>query len=161
MSLTDRIRSRFKAFAIHLGISALVAASAAALVFLVWFPYPFREISGGQSLFGLVVAVDVVLGPLLTWVVFDRRKPRSELVRDLAVISLIQMAALLYGLATVYQVRPLYLVHEVDRFRVIAQADFLGADVDKEIKAIVNESAEFAKDSPEPPLEELWTDIYA
>ncbi len=33
--------------------------------------------------------------------------------------------------------------------------------IDKEIKAIVNESAEFAKDSPEPHLDELWTDIYA
>ena len=34
-------------------------------------------------------------------------------------------------------------------------------DVDKEIKAIVNESAKFAQESPEPALEELWTDIYA
>jgi len=33
--------------------------------------------------------------------------------------------------------------------------------IDKEIKAIVNESAEFSKTSPEPDLEELWTDIYA
>ncbi|WP_323033015.1 pyruvate dehydrogenase (acetyl-transferring) E1 component subunit alpha [Paracoccus sp. (in: a-proteobacteria)] len=33
--------------------------------------------------------------------------------------------------------------------------------IDKEIKDIVNDSAEFAKESPEPPLEELWTDIYA
>jgi pyruvate dehydrogenase E1 component alpha subunit len=33
--------------------------------------------------------------------------------------------------------------------------------IDKEIKAIVNESAEFSKQSPEPALEELWTDIYA
>ena len=33
--------------------------------------------------------------------------------------------------------------------------------IDKEIKAIVNESAEFAKNSPEPELTELWTDIYA
>ena len=33
--------------------------------------------------------------------------------------------------------------------------------IDKEIKAVVNESAEFAKESPEPALEELWTDIYA
>jgi pyruvate dehydrogenase E1 component alpha subunit len=33
--------------------------------------------------------------------------------------------------------------------------------IDKDIKAIVNESAEFSKESPEPPLEELWTDIYA
>lgn len=33
--------------------------------------------------------------------------------------------------------------------------------VDKEIKAVVNESAQFAQDSPEPDLSELWTDIYA
>jgi len=33
--------------------------------------------------------------------------------------------------------------------------------IDKEIKAVVNKSAEFAKESPEPALEELWTDIYA
>ncbi|MBU2999001.1 pyruvate dehydrogenase (acetyl-transferring) E1 component subunit alpha [Roseovarius nubinhibens] len=32
--------------------------------------------------------------------------------------------------------------------------------IDKEIKSIVNESAEFAKTSPEPELSELWTDIY-
>ena len=33
--------------------------------------------------------------------------------------------------------------------------------IDKEIKEIVNKSADFAKTSPEPALEELWTDIYA
>ncbi len=33
--------------------------------------------------------------------------------------------------------------------------------IDKDIKDIVNESAEFAKESPEPDLKELWTDIYA
>jgi pyruvate dehydrogenase E1 component alpha subunit len=33
--------------------------------------------------------------------------------------------------------------------------------IDKEIKDIVSEAAEFAKDSPEPQLSELWTDIYA
>ena len=33
--------------------------------------------------------------------------------------------------------------------------------IDKEIKDIVNDSAEFSKESPEPPESELWTDIYA
>src|SRR6056297_3475407 len=32
--------------------------------------------------------------------------------------------------------------------------------IDKEIKEIVNEAAEFAKESPEPPVDELYTDIY-
>jgi pyruvate dehydrogenase E1 component alpha subunit len=33
--------------------------------------------------------------------------------------------------------------------------------IDKEIKGVVNAAAEFSKESPEPALEELWTDIYA
>ena len=33
--------------------------------------------------------------------------------------------------------------------------------IDREIKEIVNDSAEFAKQSPEPALSELWTDIVA
>jgi len=33
--------------------------------------------------------------------------------------------------------------------------------IDKEIKATVNEAADYSRESPEPALEELWTDIYA
>jgi pyruvate dehydrogenase E1 component alpha subunit len=33
--------------------------------------------------------------------------------------------------------------------------------IDKDIKSVVNASADFAKDSPLPELAELWTDIYA
>ena len=33
--------------------------------------------------------------------------------------------------------------------------------IDKEIKEIVNSCAEYAKENPEVPAEELWTDIYA
>ena len=33
--------------------------------------------------------------------------------------------------------------------------------IDKEIKAIINEAAQFAQDSPEPDEAELWTDVYA
>ncbi|MGV8988375.1 MAG: pyruvate dehydrogenase (acetyl-transferring) E1 component subunit alpha [Cypionkella sp.] len=33
--------------------------------------------------------------------------------------------------------------------------------IDRDIKEVVNAAAEFAKESPEPELSELWTDIYA
>jgi pyruvate dehydrogenase E1 component alpha subunit len=32
--------------------------------------------------------------------------------------------------------------------------------IDKEIRAVVNEAASFAQDSPEPGPEELYTDVY-
>ena len=34
-------------------------------------------------------------------------------------------------------------------------------ELDKEVKGIINDSAQFAQDSPEPELEELYTDVYA
>lgn len=115
--------SRVKAAAIHACLSLLVAAGAAALVFWVWYPYPYREISGGRELFTLVVAADVVLGPLLTFAVFNRRKPRQELRRDLAVIVMLQLAGLAYGLHAVAAARPVHLAWELDRMRVIHAVD--------------------------------------
>ncbi|GAA6142211.1 TfpX/TfpZ family type IV pilin accessory protein [Hydrogenophaga sp. 5NK40-0174] len=121
--------SRLRAAGIHLAVSALLATLAAALVFLFWFPYPYRVIAGGQDLFWLMVSVDVVLGPMLTLVVFNLRKPRSELIRDLFIIGSVQMAALAYGLWSVYESRPVYLVHEVDRLVAVAAADVDPADL--------------------------------
>jgi hypothetical protein len=116
-------RTRLRAAAIHLGLSALVAACAALLVFAVWYPWPYREISGGRELFQLVVGVDIVLGPLLTFAIFNRAKPRAELRRDLAVVVVLQLAGLSYGLWTVQAARPVHMVFEYDRFRVVHQVD--------------------------------------
>lgn len=116
-------RPRLRAASIHLALSAVVASLAAFLVFGLWYPRPYGEISGGSELFRLVVVVDVVLGPLITFAVFNRAKPLKELRRDLAIVVCLQLAGLAYGLWSVQQARPVYLVHEIDRFRVIHQSD--------------------------------------
>jgi hypothetical protein len=122
---------RLKAAGIHLAISLLIAAIAALLVFLVWYPYPYREISGGRELFMLVISVDVILGPLLTLAVFNLKKPLKELKRDIFIIALLQLAALVYGLWTVAVARPVHLVFEIDRFRVVHAIDVPDELLDK------------------------------
>jgi hypothetical protein len=118
-------RPRLRASGIHLGLSLAIALLAAWLVFGLWYPYPYREISGGRELFAILVSVDVVLGPLITLAVFDRvKKPLSELRRDLAVVALLQLSALGYGLYTVYVARPVQLVFEYYRFAVVHAVDF-------------------------------------
>lgn len=123
MNIAPRYRSAAVAAGIHLIFSLLVAALAGALVLGLWYPYPYREISGGRELFFLIVGVDVVCGPLLTMVLFNPSKPRGELWRDLGLVALLQLVALGYGLATVSQARPLFLAHERDRFKVVMAAD--------------------------------------
>jgi len=117
------LRQRAIAAGWHLLISAAVAALAAALVFCVWYPGAYRLLSGGRGLFFLVTGVDVVIGPLLTFAIFNLKKGWPHLRRDLAVIGVLQSAALIYGLHTVYAVRPVATVFEVDQFRVIAASD--------------------------------------
>jgi hypothetical protein len=116
-------RDRLRASAIHLGISLGIAALAAMLVFGIWYPYPYREISGGRELFFIIVTVDVILGPLITLAVFNRKKPWTELRLDLAFVGLLQLSALAYGLWTVAIARPVHLVFEIDRFRVVHAVD--------------------------------------
>lgn len=116
-------KSRLRASGIHLCISLAIACLAALLVFLVWYPYPYRELSGGRELFFILVSVDVVLGPLITLTIFNLSKPRRELVRDLSIVGLIQLCALGYGMWTVFEARPVHLAFEFDRFRVVHAID--------------------------------------
>ena len=121
--MTSFWKDRFTASGIHLGISLTIALLAALPVFGLWYPYPYREMSGGRELFLIVVAVDVILGPLITLAVFNRAKPARELKRDLTMVALLQLAALVYGMWTVFVARPVHMVLEYDRFRVVHAVD--------------------------------------
>jgi hypothetical protein len=114
---------RARAAGLHLLVSCAVALAAAVLVFGLWYPGPYRLLAGGRELFFLVASVDVVLGPVLTFTVFNPAKSRNHLWRDVATIGTIQIAALFYGLHTVYAARPVAMVFEVDRLTLVSAAD--------------------------------------
>lgn len=117
------LRVKLLAGGAHLVVSLIVAALAAMLVFGLWYPFPFGETSGGRQLFLLLILVDVVIGPLMTILVFNHTKSRRELILDLAVIGVLQLCALSYGLWSVFVARPVYLVYEYDRMRVVHAVD--------------------------------------
>ena len=116
-------KNRLYAGAIHLAISLSVAALAAWLVFAIWYPSPYSELSGGRELFLLVIAVDVVIGPLITLVIFNRTKTKRHLVMDFTAVGLLQVAALAYGLWTVFVARPVHLVFDYNRMVVVHAID--------------------------------------
>ena len=123
MNSDPRFRVAARAAGVHLLCSVAVAILAAVLVLGLWYPYPYRELSGGRELFLLIIAVDGVCGPILTSVLFNPAKPRRELWQDMALVVLLQTMALGYGVWTTWQARPLYLALEVDRFKVVMSAD--------------------------------------
>lgn len=117
------LRSRLGASLAHLGLSALLISCVAVCIFKFWYPTYYADLSGGGQLFWVLVAVDVALGPLITFFIFSLNKPIQVLCRDLVVVGVIQMLALGYGVWVAAMARPIHLVFEIDRFRVVHAAD--------------------------------------
>lgn len=119
----SRAKDAARASAVHFVVSFLVAVVVGIVIFVIWYPYPYGEMAAGRELFILVMLVDVVCGPLLTFVLYTPTKPKRELATDLGMVVVLQLAALAYGMWMVWQVRPLYLVYEFDRFKVITSVE--------------------------------------
>lgn len=123
MQYSHRFVAAAKVGVIHLLISGGVALLAALVVFVLWFPYPYRELAGGVSLFLVLVGADVVCGPLLTLVLYSPKKSRRELSLDMSLVALVQVSALLYGMYNISLARPIALVYEMDRFVLVTALD--------------------------------------
>lgn len=116
-------RERFIAFGIHFAATLVLAAIAAALIFLLWFPHPFATMIGGTELFMLVVGCDLALGPLLSLVIYNSRKSRFKLIMDYTIVGVVQIAAMVYGVYIVAGTRPAYVAFNKDRLEVVTARD--------------------------------------
>ena len=118
-----RVVSRFRPVSMHLLSSAVVAGLAAFMVVGLWYPYPYSALAGGFELLAILLSVDIVLGPVLTFVAATPGKPLRVLARDMVVIVSTQLLALGYGFHVLAAARPVGLVFEVDQMRVVSAAD--------------------------------------
>ena len=105
---------RFGAFGIHLGISALIFIGLAYLVLFQWYPDMFFTTDGGWQGIRIIILVDMVLGPLLTLIVFKPGKPGLKF--DLTCIGVFQLVCLAAGTYLVYNERPLAMVYVDGQF---------------------------------------------
>ena len=117
--------SRTRAATIHLALCAFVGALLLPLFWFVWYPAPLFKAVGGQEIFLLLLGIDVILGPLLTFVAFKPAK--KSLKFDLAVIGCVQIAALAYGVFTLLDGRPVFIAAVGHKFDLI-QASEIGPD---------------------------------
>lgn len=112
---------RIKFFFSHLSISLLIAFLAMVVVFGIWYPSPLAKATGVTSIFLMMLVIDGVVGPILGLFVYKEGK--KSLKFDLSVIILIQILALSYGVYSIAQGRPAWLVYSVDRFELVRNND--------------------------------------
>ena len=124
--LTGRITNRWQAFAIHLIISIAIFIVLAALIYR-WYPGVLFLHDGGFEGMKLIAGVDLVIGPLLTLLVFNRAK--KSLQMDLSIIAGLQIACLIAGMWAVYQTRPVAVVFSEGAFRSIAVQIYQDAQI--------------------------------
>jgi hypothetical protein len=102
------VKFRFKAFGLHLLASSVALSTILGSLYLGWYRWPGWMLTDVARVVLVMVGVDVVLGPLLTFVIARSSKPRRELTRDIAVIVAVQLCALVYGTASLWNGRPMY-----------------------------------------------------
>ena len=127
MDLTRVKRST--AFLVHFGISLSLFAVLVTLMLTQWFPGPYFEVDGGWQGIRVIAFVDLVLGPALTLMFFrPHRKPHRELKFDLSLIAAAQVIALVWGVWTVYNSRPVSVVFHRHYFSTVPHSGLAEAD---------------------------------
>lgn len=107
----NTIHAKLQATGIHLLFSLLLVLVGFALL-LMWYPAWLFWSDGGIQVLWLLVGVDLVLGPALTFVVYNPKKSIRERLLDLSLILIIQLAAFGYGMYQAYDQRSLMLWYD-------------------------------------------------
>ncbi len=87
--------TKIKALLIHLLISAVIVGLLILMIVFIWYPKPLFEISGVITPVKMLVFIDLIVGPILTFVVYKKHK--KTLKFDLSIVALMQIIALCYG----------------------------------------------------------------
>lgn len=121
------VQSRWSAFAIHLAISTVILLVLLAIIFFYWFPHDLIY-AGGIGGLKILGGVDIILGPLLTLIVFKVGK--KSLKFDLTVIALFQITCLCIGLWLIYNQRPLAQIVIDDGVHLLSASELKAYDTD-------------------------------
>lgn len=123
------LKTKFIAFIKHLLISSLVIGGFLIFLKLVWFKGALFELENVWQGFQILILVDVVLGPILTFIVYSKGK--KSLKFDLSLIVLFQIIALLYGAQVIHGQRPVLFTFVGDRFETLIATDLIVENLPK------------------------------
>ncbi|MBC3872921.1 hypothetical protein [Undibacterium flavidum] len=129
--LTNRLSSlnRYQAFGLHFLASAIVITCIFSFVKLVWYPHQLFEVANGFELLKILIAVDLILGPLVMLVIFNPQK--KSLKFDVAAVLICQLLFLGYGVWALYTARPVYLAFVEKQFVLVKANEIDDIDIAK------------------------------
>jgi hypothetical protein len=123
------MRFRLAAMGLHLLASCVVLTAILGGLYLGWYRWPGWYLADAVQVTTVLAGVDLVAGPLLTFIIASPVKPRRVLVRDVAVIATVQLLALTYGTVSLWNGRPLYYAFSEDVLQLVQAYDIEDAEL--------------------------------
>lgn len=120
---------RVRYFLLHLTLCIVVAIICILWMFNIWYPMPLNKAVGVTHIFLMMITIDIIVGPLLSLLVYKEHK--KTLKMDLTIISICQIIALCYAMYSITQGRPVWLVYNVDRFELIRANELYTKNISK------------------------------
>ncbi|MDD4853700.1 MAG: type IV pilin accessory protein [Acinetobacter towneri] len=111
------LKEKLKAFLVHFAISLFILIPVSTFIYLVWYPSPIFQALQANKILTLVVLIDLILGPTLTFIIYKKNK--KTLKFDLTVIALVQIIALGFGLSSLALAKPVWIVFNGNKFELI------------------------------------------
>lgn len=111
------LKTKLKAFIIHLLLSIILVSFVIGMIIYFWYPAKYWGVTSLKDIAILIISIDLILGPLLTFVIYNPTK--KSLRFDLSVIALFQISALAYGSYTLFQTHPVYITYSVNGFSLV------------------------------------------
>jgi len=124
------MRFRLKAFSLHLLSSATALTLILGLLYFGWYRWPGWHLTDVTTVVLVMVCVDVVLGPTLTLIVANQKKSHRELTRDIGIIVVVQLCALIYGSVSLWNGRPLYYAFSESVLQLVQAYDIDAKDAE-------------------------------
>lgn len=131
MPVSPLLASKCRALLVQLGLCALIYIPFLVLFWVSWFPPPLFYTDGGLQGARIMLLVGMVLGPALTFLVYNPAKSRREKIVDFTCIGLVQAVALAYGLMAVEHNRLKAVVFNGDAFYAVPAQFFDRQGVDE------------------------------
>jgi hypothetical protein len=119
--------NRYKAFGLHLLSSASVLFVIFLLIWQVWYPGKLFTLAAGEDLLRLIIAVDLIVGPLIMLIIFDAKKKYIKM--DVAIVLTCQIVFMSYGLWTMFSTRPAFYVFADNHFYLVRANEITSKDL--------------------------------
>lgn len=111
------LKNKALAFLVHLIISIIIVSLIIISIIYFWYPLDYLGITSFKEIALLIISIDLIMGPVLTFVVFNPHK--KSLKFDLTVIVALQVSALAYGSYFLYQGHPVFVTYAAGSFTLV------------------------------------------